>query len=416
MIDGARIGPLRYFAAAAMGLAGAGLFTTQAFAEVAYVMDDAFRMSAGGVARSLADGDMAGALQGARVLSAGADQPFEKYTSGQLMLQAAAAKGDLQAQRQALDLMLESGAAPSGRTAELHALAGIISAMLGDYRTAATQIAYANRLGYVSVPSQVALADAAFQTGNAQVGNAALEQAIAIRVRGGQRIEAEWYDRAIALSYRYKRPDLLALWTQRKLATYPSPQNWRSGIVNVMTGAALGPEQSLDLYRLMAVTQALAGERDWQAYSALATQQESFVEAKAVLDKGSSSGTLNRSDATVQKELALLTPKARKALANLPALEKKARAAGGGAQILAAADTAFGVANDAIAVALYRLALQKGGIDTARANTRLGIALARTGDLAGGRAALAQVNTGPWAPVAGLWSIWIEGRTPRSAD
>lgn len=414
MMDGARIGPLRYFAAAVMGFAGAGPFTTQTFAGVAYVMDDAFRMSADGVARSLASGDMAGALQGARVLSAGADQPFEKYTAGQLMLQAAAGKGDLQAQRKALDLMLESGAAPSGQAAELHALAGIISTMLGDYRTAATQIAYANRLGHVSVPSQVALADAAFQTGDAQVGNAALEQAVALRVRGGQRVEADWYDRAIALSYRYKRPDLLALWTQRKLATYPSPQNWRSGIVNVMTGAGMGPEQSLDAYRLMAVTQALAGERDWQAYSALAAQQDSFVEAKAVLDRGSSSGALNRSDATVQKALAVLAPKARTALANLPVLEKKAKASAGGAPALAAADAALGAADDATAAALYRLALQKGGIDTMRANTRLGIALARTGDLAGGKAALAQVNAGPWAPVAGLWSVWLEGKMPRS--
>jgi hypothetical protein len=81
-----------------------------------------------------------------------------------------------------------------------------VSAMLGDYRNAAAQIEYANRLGYASVSSQVALADAAFQTGNAQAGNAALEQGVGLRAKAGQTVDASWYDRAIALSHRNKRP------------------------------------------------------------------------------------------------------------------------------------------------------------------------------------------------------------------
>ena len=54
----------------------------------------------------------------------------------------------------------------------------------------------------------------------------------------------------------------------------------------------------------------------------------------------------------------------------------------------------------------YRLALQKGGIDANTANTRLGIALARSGDKAGAQAALAAV-TGPRAPIAHYWVIWL---------
>jgi hypothetical protein len=408
-MDGSRLRPLRYVAAALV-LAGTGPLGGVASADVPYVMDDAFRAQIDSVTRMIASGDTGTALTAARALAASADQPFERYTAGQLMLQAAAAQGNLSAQRAALDIILESGGAPSARQGELRAQAGIVSAMLGDYRNAAAQIEYANRLGYASVSSQVALADAAFQTGNAQAGNAALEQGVGLRAKAGQTIDSSWYDRAIALSYRNKRPDLLALWTQRKLAAYPTPQNWRSAVVNLIAGGGLGPEQSLDLYRLLAATQALASERDWQAYSALAAQQEQFAEAKAVLDGAISGGGVNASDPAVKKSLVALTPKARKALAGVAALQAKAKAASSGTAAMTAGDAALAAGNYADAVTAYRMAIQKGGIDAARANSRLGIALARTGDLAGGKAALAQVPAGPWAHVAGLWSVWIEGK------
>lgn len=409
-MDGSRIRPVRHLAMALLALAGAGPFSGTAIADAPYVMDDAFRASADGVAQTLATGDAIAALQASRTLAATADQPFEKYTAGQLMLQAAANKGDLQAQRAAVNLILDSGGAPPARLGEFRAMAGVLSAMLGDNKGAVYQIEQANRLGYASVASQVALADAAFQSGNAPAGNAALEKAIGLRAQERQPVDVNWYDRAIALSYRYRRPDLLALWTQRKLATYPSPQNWRSGVVNLIAGGGVGAEQSLDLYRLMAVTQALASERDWQAYSALAEKQGAFAEAKAVLDSAVSSGAVNGSDPAVKKSLAALAPKARKTLAGIPALEAKAKSASGGGPALAAGDAVFAAANYPSAIEYYRMALRKGGVDTAHANARLGIALARSGDLAGGKAALAQVSTGPWVPVAGLWTVWINGK------
>jgi len=407
-VDGSSIRPFRRFALALLAMSGTGLVASTAVADVPYVMDDAFRTSADAIAQALAAGNTGGALQGAKALAASADQPFEKYAAGQLMLQAASATSDLQAQRGAVNLILASGAAAPARVGELRALAGELSAMLGNYGDAVAQVQYANSLGYSSALSQLALADGAFHTGNVPVGSAALEEAIKLRTQAGQPVDAGWYDRAIAMSYQAKRSDLLDLWTRRKIAAYPGPENWRSGIVNLIAGAVMGPEQSLDLYRLMAVTQALATERDWQAYSALAAQQGAFAEAKAVLDTAVKSGAVNGSDVAVKKSLAALTPKARQALADIKAPSAKAKAASDGRLTLALADSQFAAANYPDAVQSYRTALQKGVVDPARANTRLGIALARSGDLAGGKAALAQVASGPWAPVAGLWTVWID--------
>ncbi|MFT3966282.1 MAG: hypothetical protein QM690_10410 [Sphingobium sp.] len=389
----------------------AGLVTTGHAAP--YEMDDAFRTSLESVRTSLAQGDSAGAQQRAQALIGSADKPLEKYAAGQLLLQAAAGRGDLRSQRIALNAILESGQAPARETARLRAIAGTLSAMLGDRKDAIAQIDYANGQGYSTVSSQLALADAKFQRNDPAGGAKALDEAFSLRAKEQKPVEATWYDRAIALGYKAKRPDLVARWTQAKLTSYPSAPNWRSGIVNYLNAANPAPEQSLDLYRLMAATDAVTSERDWLAYSSLAQQKGTAAEAKAALDTGVSAGDLNGSDPAVSKELAGLKTKAAKALADLPGLTAKGKN-GNGAAALTAADAQFAAAAFPAAAELYRAALTKGGVDADHANTRLGIALGRSGDLTGGKVALSSVTQGPWAPVAGFWSVWIDHKAARN--
>src|SRR3546814_14239563 len=86
---------------------------------------------------------------------------------------------------------------------------------------------------------------------------------------------------------------------------------------------------------------------------------------------------------------------------------------------MAVGDTYFSLGQFPQAVEQYRLALSKGGVDAGKANARLGVALARSGDLAGAKAALGQVTTGNWANVAGFWSVWVDQqsrKTARSAE
>lgn len=378
-----------------------------------YAIDDAFRESLETVKTSLAQGDTTGAQQRAQALVSSADQPLEKYAAGELLLQAAAGRGDLRTQRAALNVILESGQVPANEVGRLRGMAGVLSSMLGDRKDAIAQIDYANGQGYATVSSQLALADARFQRNDATGGIKAIDEAFALRAKEQKPVEATWYDRAIALGYKAKRPDLVAKWTQAKLATYPDAPNWRSGIVNYLNGANPGPDQSLDLYRLMAATDAIASERDWLSYSALAGQKGTAAEAKAVLDTGVTAGDLSAADPAVSKELASLKPKAAKALAELPTLTKKAQS-GNGAAALTAADAQFAAAAFPAAAELYRAALTKGGIDMDRASTRLGIALARSGDLTGAKAALIGVIQGPWAPVAGFWSVWTDRKVIRN--
>lgn len=379
-----------------------------------YAMDDAFRASVESIRASIAQGDNSGAQARAQALASSADQPLEKYLAGELMLQAAATNADYRAQRAALNIILESGVAPASQMPRLRAMAGVLSAMLGDRRDAIAQIDYANGQGFASVISQIALADAKFQRNDTDGGVKALDEALTLRAKeNATPIDINWYDRAIALAYKAKRFDMVARWTQMKLLSYPSPPNWRSGIVNYMGGAGTGPDQSLDLYRLMAATDGMASERDWLAYSAVAEQKGTAAEAQAALDAGVKAGDLDAP--AIARQFATLKPKATRALADLPALTNRGKA-GNGAAALAAADAQFAAAAYPAAAELYRLALTKGGVDAGRATTRLGIALARSGDLAGGKTVLAGVTDAAWVPVAGFWSVWIDRKIVRNPE
>ena len=85
-----------------------------------------------------------------------------------------------------------------------------------------------------------------------------------------------------------------------------------------------------------------------------------------------------------------------------------------GSAAMSVADSYFSLNQFPQAVEMYRLALSKGGVDQGKANARLGIALARSGDLASAKAALAQV-TGNWANVAGFWSVWVDQQSRKTA-
>ena len=218
----------------------------------------------------------------------------------------------------------------------------------------------------------------------------------------------------MALSYSLNDWAGVAKWYQQKLALYPSTGNWRTGLSNFLAAPGLNSQVQLDLYRLQAATGAMASERDYQAYAQLAAKNGYEAEAKAVIESARSVGKLTASDAVTAALLKSITPKAKKDIAALPAQAKKAESAKDGATAVKVADTYFSLGQYPQAAAHYRLALLKGGVETERVNSRLGIALARSGDLAGAQTLLGQ-SSGEWANVARFWNVWVDQQAQRTA-
>lgn len=380
--------------------------------ETDVAMADGFRVAASAAKAALSGGDMASA--NARIAALQPANPLEKYVAASLKFEYAMRRNDPQAIRRALTDILESGATPESQVPYLRYLAGYYSYYLGEQNDAIAQVNYARQMGYKPVESTVLLADAHIKRKKTTEGLAFLEAAVAEQRASGQAVPEAWFDRAIALAYQGGKWADVAKWTQQKLVAYPSAGNWRSGIVNFLAAPGLDPQAQLDLYRLQSATGAIASERDVQAYATLAARSGFEAEAMSVIEAARASGKLTTAEPVSAALLKSISVKAKKDIAALPAQVKKAAAAKDGSPAAAAGDAYFSLGQYPQAVEQYRLALSKGGVDVARVNSRMGVALARSGDLPGAKAALGAA-TGNWATVANFWGVWVDRQAQRTA-
>ena len=339
---------------------------------------------------------------------------FEAYVAASLRFELAVLKRDFQAQRVALTDMFKTTSVAKKDAPRLRYVAGYLSYVVGNNDDALAQLDYAKTLGYDGVDATMLRADIALRRNKVRDARPYVQQAIASQRAAGQPVPAAWYDRAISLAYAAGDwSDVASLYRER-LSHYDSAGEWRSALANYLTAPGMDSQVQLDLYRLQAANGAMASERDYQAYAQLAEKAGNYAEAKAIIEAGRSAGKLTQTQAATAALMKSVTPKAAKQIAALPAAGKKAAAAKDGSAALAVADDYFSLSQFPQAVEYYRLALSKGGVDQGKANARLGIALARSGDLAGAKAALAQAS-GNWTNVAGFWSVWVDQQGRKTA-
>jgi len=234
-----------------------------------------------------------------------------------------------------------------------------------------------------------------------------LNQAIAIQSQGGQKADESWYRRTLAIAYDAKLPAETVAASEALVRAYPNGTNWRDVLIIYRDSAKLDDQGNLDVLRLMRQNNALAGERDYAEYAETAAIRGLPGEAKAVLDEGISKGALQAGKPLVKELSASVSPKIASDKASLPGLEKEAAAAKNGRMALATADAHLGYGNYTKAADLYKLALQKGGVDTATVNTRLGLALAKSGNKAGADSALKAVTGAPREQLSRYYQIWL---------
>lgn len=375
-------------------------------------MSPPFREAAQAADNAIKAGDVATAQAQISGLMPATD--FEAYTAAGLRFELAVLKRDFQAQRVALTDLFKTASVPKKDAPRLRYVAGYLSYVVGNNDDALAQLDYAKTLGYDGIDATMLRADIALRKNKARDARPYVQEAIARQRASGQPVPAAWYDRAISLAYASGDWAEVGTLYRERLSHYDSAGEWRSALANYLTAPGMDAQVQLDLYRLQAANGAMASERDYQAYALLAEKAGNYAEAKSIIEAGRSAGKLTQTQATTAALMKSVTPKAAKQIAGLPAAGKKAAGAKDGAAALAVADDYFSLSQFPQAVEYYRLALSKGGIDQGKANARLGIALARSGDLAGAKAALAQAS-GNWANVAGFWSIWVDQQGRKTA-
>ncbi|API58227.1 hypothetical protein BSL82_02010 [Tardibacter chloracetimidivorans] len=352
-------------------------------------------------------GNLDAALAKINEAAAKAETPDEKFVIGQFTYNIAAAKKDDALLEKATRAMLESGSAPEDMKKPLMRNLAAFSLQRKDYAGALTQFK-ALAAAYPD-DAEIVVSLAELYHANKQPAEAVttLQKAIQTKKATNEAVPETWYKRMLAIAYDAKRMDLAVPASLDLVSAYPSADNWRDSLIIFRDTGKLDDQATLDLMRLMRAAGAMKGEADYYEYANSAYMKGLPGEAKAVIDEGIAKKMLNPGKQTFAELSRLSAGKVSADKASLPKLATQAKSAANGKLALGTADAYLGYADYAKAAELYQVALQKGGVEANVVNTRLGIALARSGQKDAAAAAFAKVSGEPRATIAKFWQAWL---------
>ncbi|MBX3594066.1 hypothetical protein [Sphingomonas sp.] len=355
-------------------------------------------------------------------LDALAQNDDEKFYAANFRLQTAANLKDNAGMLRALDVLIANPNTPQADRGRFNFFRGDLTLQQATdapskQRKSAEAIPYfekARELGYVPQGSSMDLQLARIQFDAGQVAPAVanLESAVKAEIAAGRKPPEAWYKLATSRLYQSGDRAGASKWLSMQLAAYPTPETWRSSLMVFMEqekakGVTLDADQRLDVLRLLRATKALAGESDYFDYADAAQRRGLPWEAKAVIEEGRAANKISTSSTTLNQIYAQAVGR-EKAEVPLAGEEKKAAAAARGDLAMQTADAYLASRNLPKAIELYRMALQKGGVDTNLVNTRLGIALALSGQKAEAKTAFAAVTGSPRADIARFWTTYVD--------
>lgn len=311
----------------------------------------------------------------------------------------------------ALDALIANPATPPADRGKYAYRRGALAYNGKQWPVAIQYFNQAKQLGYAPPEVNLQIAQAKVASGDVAGGLSDLEAQVAADAAAGKPASEDYYRYGIARANAAKLGPQTVSWIAKYVTAYPTPKNWRDAIVTYgMAGnsvAKLDEAQKIDLFRLMRATRSLADQTDYLEYADDVSRKGLPAEAAAVLKEGMAAGKIPAGNAMAKALLADSTTKAKQE-GSLAPIEAKASAAANGRLAASTAEAYLGMDNFPKAIALYRLALQKGGVDADEVNTRLGIALARSGDKAGAKAAFAEVKGAPRSGIAALWTAYVD--------
>ncbi|SNS54095.1 hypothetical protein SAMN06295912_108157 [Sphingomonas laterariae] len=351
--------------------------------------------------------DVATATAQAATARAGATTPDDKFYAGSVSYDVGRNTNDKKLQGEALDLMLSSGKVPAESTGNFWKVRGVLAYESKDYPKADQAFTQAIQAGDKGNDTYALAADAKDRIGKPAEALALLQQAISQAEAAGKPLPSEYYGRGIAIGYKAKLAPQVESISQSWLKAYPTQDNWRDSLIVYRDLNKIDADYELDLMRLMRTAKAMKGESDYYTY-AEATYIKFPGEGKAVIDEGVASGMLKL---TAGSNIKAFSDQANSRVgadkADLPGAAASAAKAGNGVAARATGDSYLGYGDYAKAAEMYRLALQKGGVDANVVNTRLGMALARAGQKEEARTVFSSI-TGPRQSLAKYWLIWLD--------
>jgi len=341
---------------------------------------------------------------------AGAQGPDARYAIGRFQLEIGIGVNNVAMQSQGLDNLIASGQVPADDLPMIWRNRGVLASNAGDKAKAEASYAKVVELSPNDPEAMIALAQVKNELRKPAEAVQLVSRAIDRKRAANQTVDESWYKYALKMAFDGRRDPALRQASQKLsrelVSAYPTKENWRDALLIYRDTNSLDPAADLDVLRFMRASGSLAGERDWFDLADGLYRGGNYGEAKAVLDDGVAKRTIDPKKAAFAELIRLNGARLNGDRASLAGEETKAMAAANGTLALKIGDALYGYGDNAKAIALYRAALAKGGVDANLVNTRLAMALLASGDRAGAEAAFKSL-TGTRGDLGGFWVAWL---------
>lgn len=355
--------------------------------------------------------DNAGALADLRTAEAVPERtPTDNYYIANIKIGVAQAMKDNALLKEGLDGAISSGQATPTQTISFNRALGDLAANAKDYVGATRYYQLVAQANPNDLDVATNLARLAFDNRALppQARIAALKNATDLAERQSKKPEEFLYQARLQVAFDSNLAPEIEPAAKSLITAYPSAKNWESAVYAFRKAHKLDEQAEIDTYRLQRAAGALTGEGQYLDYAQSVQLRGLPAESRAVLNEGVAKKVVDPKKGNYLELSRIVSPaKVTADRASLGPLERQARAASTGKLANATADGYLSHGDYTKAADLYRLALTKGGVDAARANTRLGIALAMSGDKAGAETAFKAVNGDPRATLAQYWIVWL---------
>lgn len=336
-----------------------------------------------------------------------AKTPDDKYALARLQLQAAIDRADYAGMVSSVEAIIATNVVPVSTLVPLYSNIGKL--LYNEKQFAQASSAFTRILQLDPNHRDILLlqAEAMGKQGKTAEGLALVDRAIAAEKAASGKVSEQLLRFGFATAYNNKHASAVDR-SIMLVTAYPTPNNWRDALKTYQANSGLENSALIDVLRLADVTDALTSESDYYRLANTALLRGFPGEAKTVLEGGFAKGRIDKNKTPLKEVYASAVAKSQGDRASLAASAKTALAAPTAKQAMGIADAYYGYGDYTQAAELYRAALTKGGVDKDLANLRLGMALARGGDKAGAKTALAAVGGAQVMP-ARFWLAYLGG-------
>ena len=362
------------------------------------------------VQTAIAAKDWAAAQAALPAATAAATSPGGRYAIGRFQVEIGLGVNNVVMQAQGFDNLIASGQLDATNLPIIYRNRAVLANNAGDKAKAEASYAKVVELSPNDPEAHINLAQIKNELKKPVEAVQLISRAIELKRAAGQTVDESWYKYALKLAFDGRQNPALREASQKLsrdlVAAYPTKENWRDSVLIFRDTNNLDAAADLDVLRFLRASGSLAGERDWYDLVDGLYKAGNYAEAKAVLDDGAGRKMIDPKKAAFAELIRLTNARMAGDRASLGGEESKAMAAATGVSALKIGDAFYGYGEHAKAIALYRAALTKGGVDANLVNTRLAMALLASGDRAGAEAAFKSL-TGPRQNLGAFWLAWM---------